>query len=244
MHAPRADRLLEVWEDTRQAHPIRQALGLLEAAWPEIDATSWAQLPVGVRDAHLLALHDAWFGTELQTVTNCEACGSRLEPDFGARDIRTAPVAEPNARPDTLRHDGYEVEYRLPNSDDMLAIASIQDLATAQQTLLQRCVGWIRCSDGAPAEHLPDGLAARIGAEMSRQDPGADIELRLRCPVCDHEQSAIFDIVDYLRGELDDWAQRTLADVHLLARAYGWSEHEILALSPARRQLYVEMVRA
>ena len=39
-------------------------------------------------------------------------------------------------------------------------------------------------------------------------------------------------------------AKRLLMDVHLLARAYGWSEAEVLALSPARRRFYLEMVEA
>ena len=40
----------------------------------------------------------------------------------------------------------------------------------------------------------------------------------------------------------DAWALRTLAEVHRLASAYGWREQDILALSPARRQLYLGMV--
>jgi hypothetical protein len=35
-----------------------------------------------------------------------------------------------------------------------------------------------------------------------------------------------------------------LRDVHELASAYGWRESEILALSPQRRQAYLELVRA
>jgi hypothetical protein len=31
-------------------------------------------------------------------------------------------------------------------------------------------------------------------------------------------------------------------DIHLLAQAYGWSEGEILALSPARRSAYLARV--
>jgi hypothetical protein len=32
--------------------------------------------------------------------------------------------------------------------------------------------------------------------------------------------------------------------VHALASVYGWSEKEILSLSPARRQFYLEATRA
>jgi hypothetical protein len=42
--------------------------------------------------------------------------------------------------------------------------------------------------------------------------------------------------------ELDDWAQRTLREIHVIAGAYGWSEDEILQLSARRRQMYVEMI--
>jgi hypothetical protein len=34
-----------------------------------------------------------------------------------------------------------------------------------------------------------------------------------------------------------------LGDVHELARAYGWSEPEVLALSPWRRAAYLALVR-
>ncbi len=37
-------------------------------------------------------------------------------------------------------------------------------------------------------------------------------------------------------------AKDILFDVDLLARAYGWPEAEVLALSPTRRAWYVEAV--
>jgi hypothetical protein len=33
-----------------------------------------------------------------------------------------------------------------------------------------------------------------------------------------------------------------LREVHTLAWAYGWREADILAMSPARRQFYIELV--
>lgn len=36
--------------------------------------------------------------------------------------------------------------------------------------------------------------------------------------------------------------QHLLYDVHLLAQAYGWSEASILAMSPKRRQTYLDWV--
>jgi hypothetical protein len=40
---------------------------------------------------------------------------------------------------------------------------------------------------------------------------------------------------------METYARRLLYDVHALASAYGWSEDEVLAVSPARRRCYLEM---
>ncbi len=65
----------------------------------------------------------------------------------------------------------------------------------------------------------------------------------MECPTCDHAWDEIFDIVSFFWAELDAWAHRVLHDVHVLARAYAWSEAEILALPPLRRQYYLELVQ-
>ena len=43
---------------------------------------------------------------------------------------------------------------------------------------------------------------------------------------------------------MDARAQRLLMEVHLLARAYGWREADILGMSPARRNAYLQRVAA
>jgi hypothetical protein len=48
--------------------------------------------------------------------------------------------------------------------------------------------------------------------------------------------------VRFLWNELDDWAARILSQVHILASNYGWSESEIVALSPQRRQYYQDLI--
>jgi hypothetical protein len=54
--------------------------------------------------------------------------------------------------------------------------------------------------------------------------------------------SAALDIPALVLAELEAEGQRLLGDIHVLARAYGWSEAEVVALPPARRRRYVEMV--
>ena len=45
-------------------------------------------------------------------------------------------------------------------------------------------------------------------------------------------------------GGIAGRALRLLGHVHALARAYGWREADILAMSPARRQVYLDLAGA
>jgi hypothetical protein len=79
---------------------------------------------------------------------------------------------------------------------------------------------------------------------MAEADPLADIQIAISCPACAQGWRAAFDILTFLWSEIEAWAWRMLSDVHTLASAYGWCERDILALSPTRRQFYLEMVGA
>ena len=96
------------------------------------------------------------------------------------------------------------------------------------------------------ANGIPDEVMAALETAISRTvastDPLAEIELKLNCPECTAPWSAPFDIVSFLWNELDDWASGILNQVHMLASNYGWSESEIVALSPQRRQHYQDLI--
>ncbi|MDF3150290.1 hypothetical protein PBV88_56420, partial [Streptomyces sp. T21Q-yed] len=81
----------------------------------------------------------------------------------------------------------------------------------------------------------------RIAEAVEAADPGADVTLNIACAECGEATRAELDIASYLWTELDAWARDLLLDVHLLATSYGWSEPEILALSPLRRRYYLEL---
>ena len=59
---------------------------------------------------------------------------------------------------------------------------------------------------------------------------------------CGAVWDALFDAGEFLWNEVAACAQRLLRQIHLLARAYGWRESEILSLSPVRREAYLELV--
>jgi hypothetical protein len=79
---------------------------------------------------------------------------------------------------------------------------------------------------------------------MEELDPAASINLSLGCEDCGHHWLADFNIGSLLWDEIDGCARALLVEVHNLARAYGWTEQEILALSPQRRAAYLDMVGA
>jgi hypothetical protein len=83
-----------------------------------------------------------------------------------------------------------------------------------------------------------------VGERMAQADPLAEILLHFDCPACSHAFDLGLDLAAFLWSELEGRAKRLLRDVHTLASAYGWSEAEVLSLSPARREFYLGMVRA
>jgi hypothetical protein len=247
MKTPSSQTLLQVWEDGAGSHPVRRAVALLDAVWPDVELGRWAHAPIGGRDGWLMRLQEELFDSQLETVTACPRCSETLELSFSTRDIAPATLTIPvSSGPLRLQAHGCEVDYRLTTSEDLLAIVEAADHpADAQAQLLRRCVIEARCNGRVQEpDQLPADVVDRIAEEMAGHDPGADIRIALECPACAHPWSVAFDIVAYVLAELDDWAERTLADVHTLATAYSWSEREILELGPTRRQYYLEMVQA
>jgi hypothetical protein len=66
--------------------------------------------------------------------------------------------------------------------------------------------------------------------------------MELTCPACQHQWQALLDIAHVLWSEVSAQAHRLLMEVHLLAKAYGWCESDILHMSSARRAAYLHMV--
>lgn len=249
MAALTAQTLLQAWEHAQAEHPLRRPQVLLCAAWPEADAGAWGTMPLGARDAHLFRLYERLFGPELDTVADCPHCRERLQTRLSTRDL-SAPqdgADAVDATPAWLHCDGFDLTYRLPANEDLLALAEARSEAaeSAMRSLLARCVIDARhAGEPAAAAELPDAVVRRLQHDMARRDPGADTTVTLNCPACGHGFQRRFDIGTYLWEEVDDWAQRTLGEVHLLAGAYGWSEAQILALSAARRSHYIALVLA
>ncbi|MFC8681528.1 hypothetical protein ACFT30_08395 [Microbacterium ureisolvens] len=169
-----------------------------------------------------------------------------------------------------LEADGHRIRYRLPTAGDLAelrrhdgaavwllercvvgvdpiaTVAASPSLGGSAGSEATECAtstdreGRVRVRDIRPdAREALEAAVARTAADF---DPQADIELELTCPACAEEWRTPFDITAFLWRELESWAMRTLWETHLLARAYGWSEADILALGSWRRQHYIDLI--
>lgn len=240
MRTPDRTELLNVWERGADKPATLRALLLMSAICPENDSQALAHWNIGQRDHLLLDLRATLFGPEVHCLTDCPHCGEPIELDFRIDDIRV-----PHGTAGRTYHaaaSGYDVQFRLPDSTDLLALEG-ETPANAERRLLERCVLGARTHDGdVEVASLPNAVRAVVSQGMSEADPQAEVLLDVSCPACASVSPAPFDIVSHLWAELDAWARRMLREVDALARVYGWSEDEILRLSAARRRAYLDLV--
>ena len=154
-----------------------------------------------------------------------------------------AAAATPQADTQVLHVESgsWSVDFHSPTAADLDAVSVIADPEAARAALLSRIV--IRAERSGrklDAARIPASVQQAVAAAAAEADPAADVRLAMQCPECSRKISAELDISEYLWRELDVWARAVLSDVHLLASCYGWSEDQILALSPQRRRYYVE----
>jgi len=245
MRSITAAELLNVWEDGRSRTSSRRALMLLSAMYPGTSQAALAWLSIGRRDAELLRLREALWGPRMAAIANCPLCRERLELTVDIRDL-LATSDETNGTEVSeisFTQGDCNVVFRVPTSEDVIAAEDAEDVDAARWLILDRClVSAEQAGACVSALQLPAEVVGGIGESMAQADPLADIQLKIDCPSCQHRWRAAFDIVSFLWTEIDSWARRVLLEVHTLARAYGWFETEILAMSAARRQFYLEMV--
>jgi len=243
VRTPTAAELMQAWERGSEASAAARSLHLLSASCDELDGEALLHLPLGRHDALLLQMHTRLFGRRLDSVAACPACGAPVEAEFDAQALRLEEHEAQDGLSAALElhssaHD-VRVRFRLANGGDLIALQTCTDVAQARRLLIERCVIDIDGID-AGASAMPESLQAELAQAMAEADPQADLQLAFRCPDCAHDWQPTFDIAQFLWQELHAWALRMLRDIDTLARHYHWSEADILAMTPRRRQAYLE----
>jgi hypothetical protein len=224
--------VLKLWEAGRSLGALDRAVLVASVASP--GQRSAADLPLGARNRSLAKLHCDAFGGILHGYTACRLCGEHLEFEFDGHTVAAPAVS--SAAP--LVPVGKWL-FRLPTSRDLAIAAEEAGEQAAAERLLASCY-----SGTEPVAKWTDEDLDIIGQCLAEADPFAEIMLHFDCPSCPASFDESLDLGGFVWAEIESQAKRIFHEVHALASAYGWSESEILALSPARRSAYVELVQA
>lgn len=233
--------VLQIWEDAAAARPEQRGSVIVASAVREplamVEAAS-----VGQRDRRLLELRRALIGEAIEARGNCPACAATVEASFAVHDL--VAVAPEQAPPSVeLAHDGLRLTVRAPTAGELTALAAEYrhgDADAARAALLALCVSRCETAAGEPVT-VPAAAAAAVAEAVEELDPLGAIVFALTCPECGTGFETPFDPPAFVWQELSTAANRLLWEVDQLARAYGWREADILALSPVRRRAYLEI---
>lgn len=214
------DALLDLYQRGRAGDALGRAALLGHAA-----AGAGAEtLPLGELDRRIWALRTRLLADMArpvagEAVCTCPACGARLEFTL------PADFAPPPAVAQTVA-----VEWQ--GETHMLRLPCLADFGP-QGLRLQAL--------GTAPWHDP-GFAALAAEALQAADPALGLTLAMDCPECGAALDEGFDPAAWLWAEIEEMARGLLNEVVRLARAFGWSEREILAMPPARRALYLSEV--
>src|SRR5262245_38378977 len=223
--------LLEAWDRLRRvpAHWDARNSALLQAF-----GVPCPQDTAGSRQALLLDVYAANFGDRIDGVAKCPACAAEVELTVPVVELISGiPTPAPVA---PFEVDGVTVHWRLPDSRHLAAAAGAVDPGQGALLLLERCVR-------EPALELTDRVRAELADRVAAADPYADISFELTCPSCATGWESPLDIGEFVLTLLGIAAQRLLQEIDEIARAYGWTDPALLALTPSRRAAYLDLVR-
>jgi len=189
------------------------------------------------------------FGPRAEAFAECPNCTERVEfpLDTMTLTLDERKLVRPEGHASACRSgapayyetdangNGNLLRFRVPTSRDLVEVVTAADDGEALRLLVQRC---------SAQKDLPDEAIAALSHAVLEADPQAEITLRLTCPACGHDWDLLFDIAEFLWREISAQAHRLLREIDTLARAYGWTEREILNLPAQRRQTYLEMLAA
>ncbi|HUG24245.1 hypothetical protein [Piscinibacter sp.] len=214
--------------------------GLVTSLLAQGDAPSvrdfwWAQT-VSRRTAallRLLALTDGRAQLALTASCASAACGEAFEFDLPLSALPDGAVdGEPIAVP---LGDGRSAALRRPTGDDLRRWrdAAPSSRREAVRSMLDALVVVGQVSTGDEA-HVAEAIAA--------MDPLVAFSVACRCPACGAANDVAVDLEALALKRLASRQRALLLEVHRFASAYGWTEAEVLAVPPARRARYLELI--
>jgi hypothetical protein len=229
--------------DRGEGHsPSVRALLLLAAASPGVGWEDLAELPLGERDRRLLRLRTVTLGPRLEAQARCPACQETAEVDLDTAELLATGEALPELE---LSRGDFRVRVRPVANRDLLAAESCSDEEAVRRRIAERCLlaAW-RGEEPVAAADLTSRELDLVAEALAAVDSGAELLLDLCCPSCGQAWQELLDPAAFFWAELERRSSRVVLEIHLMARAYGWREADVLAVSPRRRRQYLELLGA
>jgi hypothetical protein len=237
---PSAVVLLDAWEAARNGELAARVASLLSLVHGDRSRDALLNMPLGQRNRALLALHATLVGPVLECVVRCPRCLELNELSLDVALLVLPAEAAPGAGLSTSCA-AWTLRFRLPTTNDLVSCLAQGSLQNGRSVLAERCVLSVEPAVEGP---LPDELIGALSQAIGEADPAAELVFHLSCVACQQHFTTLLDPSYVLWRELNDTGQRLLAEVDALARTYHWPEREILALSPTRRRMYLDLVDA
>lgn len=201
-----------------------------------LDASTVWDMPVGSRIAWLLAIADLEGDGPFTVVLRCPRsdCLEQMEIEVTLEDVLST-VPPGSAEPVAVAVDGVRFVLRRPTGSDQLRWLGAGPAAMNRRAILQSLI-----VEG-PRE-LTDGHVEALEAALDEHDPLLRFTITTECLACSVTSEHETSLTDCALTVLQRAQQRVIEEVHVLGRAYGWREPDILALPPWRRSRYLGLV--
>ncbi len=222
--------LVTAWETAAGLTPPVRTAALLAALGLATDREAALEHDVGSATRLLAAGYTEAFGPRAELVADCPACGETLEATVDVAAVTTAAPGPPTVRLDHAR-------VRLPTLRELAAVHGGPDAA---QTLRGWCVEPDPQGGGDGSTPTPEAVDAALEQLADAALPHAPVH----CPACGGQADDALDLAALLWEHLQREAPRLLTEVATLAAAFGWTESEVLSLSPTRRRAYLQLAGA
>ncbi|HSI71291.1 MAG TPA: hypothetical protein VK941_13730 [Gillisia sp.] len=228
--------ILNAWDLCQEASYWNKGLILASLYLPEFKESEVAQWSIEKRDIVLLHLRKVLFGNKFTNVCSCPECGEMLEWEFFYESLDLPALDDvPDNISISLKSSERSPKLRLPTTVDMLT--ENEDL------VIQNCLHWPADTKLFTGDKA-NALRSRIFKKFDEVCVFSNLSFQLTCVNCSTRWESLFDILSYLWKEIDLWAQNFLNHVFILAKAFGWTEEEILNLSPNRRNHYLKLLHS
>jgi T4 bacteriophage base plate protein len=238
--------VLDIWQTGYGRSVTENSLRLIGLSCDAENIEEMAHLSLGERDNRLMQLRRWFFGNTLNNIAVCPSCSQKVEWVSTVDEIGFHEAAHGDTYQSfEFRGEKLYVKFRLPTSKDIFQDNFFRNERSDVEKILLSCIVELR-QDDQPLEtaKLPKSVFQELAREIEKHDPLSDISIQLNCPQCRYSWEASFDISDYLWKEIDHWAKQLLEEVYILALHFGWSEYDILAMHPNRRQFYLNKLSA